>query len=131
MIYLGIILLFLYSAFRGINEGIVFYLVNPRYHPWFGWYHVSRTAEVLCLILATICLWTVRGQVYNYWLIFGASLLCWEAFELCYSSARLGQVDDHENFLGVLTINSSMAVLSLHGARLLLGTGLLLTWRYL
>ena len=128
MIYLGLFLLFLFSFVRGIAEGQVFYLVNPRQHPWFRLYHPLRILEALALITAAIMIWTARSSLLNFWLVSGALFMLWEITEVGYKWARLGHSDESENVMGFYEVRGRVQVFFLHAGRLILGIGLLLTY---
>jgi len=116
-------LLVVYMVLRGVNEGIAMHLPNLREHPWFWWYHSGRMLEAAALIGATL-IWGVSSVRWLF--LAGAALVAWEAFEIAYFVARLGQAaPGHENILGLRTVDSLTVVCGIHLARVLLGAALI------
>ena len=98
--------------FPGVREHYAFYA-----------YHLARVLESLCLIAATVS-WGLSNAAKRF--ILGSMFLMWEAFEVSYLITRSGQATfGHENFFGVITIDSVFIVCCIHAARTATGLWLL------
>lgn len=124
----------------GVTEGMAMVLPrdptwtgNPlvpggvRRHRWFPMYHlIDLVAYGMCAALAVLLWLSWPG-----WCVgVGLAILLWECREIGYSTARwLDPIPGHEHltFADILSYNlEGRAVRSLHGARLLTATVLLI-----
>lgn len=132
MIFRFILTALLYSLFRGLNEAMVMFQPNIRDHPWFAWYHSGRIIEAAMLVICSIIAfkWHLtafldaryRNILWKYLMsLFGVFTLSWEVFEIAYWFGRMGQVNGHENLLGIWSIDTLMAVIAIHVVRFLIG----------
>ena len=114
-----------WQAARGVAEGITMYQPGPRAHPLFDWYHQIRLVEIVSLCAA--CWFLFDGHLTEWVFLAGLSIAAWEAFELAYLSARLGQAAGHENVMGLWSCDGP--VWWLHIARVVVGLALMLGGR--
>lgn len=117
-----------WQAARGVAEGITMYQPGPRAHPLFDWYHQIRLVEIATLCGA--CWYLFDGHLTGrhvdpraITLLTGVVILAWEAFEVGYLWARLGQARAHENVLGLFAISGTICAV-VHLARLTFGLAL-------
>jgi hypothetical protein len=119
LLFCGLLL----SSMRGISEAVVWHFPAPRNHPLVWWYHWSRRIEFVSLLAIVLI---IERLPFNIWLFSGLFIFCWEQFEVAYLVSRLGQADDHENLLGLISIDGHTAVLTLHILRFLAGGALII-----